>query len=671
LKYRAEIDGLRALAVVPVILFHAGFELFSGGFVGIDIFFVISGYLITTMLIEDIEGNRFSLVKFYERRARRIFPALFFVTLCCIPFAWMWMLPPQMKSFSQSLVAVSLFASNILFWQESDNYFALASEQKPLLHTWSLAIEEQYYAVFPVFLFFAWRLGKNRVFWMLVVFAAASLALSEWGWRNKPSANFYLAPTRAWELFAGCIAAFIVQKRGVVANNALALAGFCTVLVSIFVFDEKTPFPSVYGLLAVCGVVLIVLFADKQTLVARMLSNRLLVGIGLISYSAYLWHQPLFAFARIQYLDKLNASVMLVLSALSIGIGFISWKYVENPFRHSKAVSKTRILVFSVLGILIMIAIGAIGHFRNGYVNPKNILTSNVEWASLDEKLDTVGDVCDRGRKLAGSNYLWGCHFGNKNSDKVVVLYGDSHARAISFALNEQFKKLDIKGFFVGIDECNTLPHFRADRNLAVLDCPTRFEELLEVIERQNADVILAGRWTFLLFPILGHIEDMPYRNSEGYIESDISYREYDVLIDGQFHRDEDTKKKYLMRFVKSFGKASRNLFLIYPVPETAIDIGKANRDYFNENDVLLEEVTTPYDDYVRRNNFVERVFDELSFDNLIRIKPGELFCDSVVRNRCMVQFDTVPLYYDDDHLSYAGAKIIVEKLVEKSDWIK
>ena len=175
LKYRAEIDGLRALAVIPVILFHAGFELFSGGFVGVDVFFVISGYLITTILIEDIEKNRFSLTSFYERRARRILPALFFVMFICIPFAWMWMLPSQMKDFSQSLIAVSFFASNILFWRES-GYFDAAAEEKPLLHTWSLAVEEQYYVLFPIFLFFAWRYGKNKVFWMIVVFAVLSLA---------------------------------------------------------------------------------------------------------------------------------------------------------------------------------------------------------------------------------------------------------------------------------------------------------------------------------------------------------------------------------------------------------------------------------------------------------------------------------------------------------------
>jgi len=176
--YRAEIDGLRALAVLPVILFHAGFDWFSGGFVGVDVFFVISGYLITTILIEDIEYKRFSITNFYERRARRILPALSFVMFVCIPFAWIWMLPNQMKDFSQSLVAVSLFVSNIFFWKDA-GYFSTEADEKPLLHSWSLAVEEQYYLLFPIFLILAWRFGKNRVFWMIVVMAALNVLLSE------------------------------------------------------------------------------------------------------------------------------------------------------------------------------------------------------------------------------------------------------------------------------------------------------------------------------------------------------------------------------------------------------------------------------------------------------------------------------------------------------------
>ena len=315
MKYRAEIDGLRALAVIPVMLFHAGFEIFNGGFVGVDVFFVISGYLITTILIEDIEKNSFSLINFYERRARRILPALLLVMFTCIPFAWMWMLPNQMKEFSQSFVAVSLFVSNIYFWRES-GYFAAAAEEKPLLHTWSLAVEEQYYLLFPIFLILTWRFGKNKVFWMIVVFAAISLILSEWGWRNKANLNFYLAPTRVWELFAGSIAAFIIHKRGVQNNNVLSAFGLGAIIFSIFFYDKSTPFPSIYTLVPVIGVVLLILFADNKTYAAKLLSTKVFVGIGLISYSAYLWHQPLFAFARIRFLDAATTYVMFFLNPL-------------------------------------------------------------------------------------------------------------------------------------------------------------------------------------------------------------------------------------------------------------------------------------------------------------------------------------------------------------------
>ncbi|MDC0992886.1 acyltransferase [Alphaproteobacteria bacterium] len=244
MKHRAEIDGLRALAVVPVILFHAGFELFSGGFVGVDVFFVISGYLITTIIIEDLANKRFSIIHFYERRARRILPALCFVMMICVPFAWTLLSAASLNKFGNGLIGVSVFLSSVVFWRQQ-GYFAESAELNPILHTWSLAVEEQYYVLFPLFLVLAWRFGKSRVFWMIVVIASISLLLSEWGWRNKETANFYLAPTRAWELFAGSIAAFIVQKQEVQKNNFLALLGFATIIFSILVYDENTPSPSV------------------------------------------------------------------------------------------------------------------------------------------------------------------------------------------------------------------------------------------------------------------------------------------------------------------------------------------------------------------------------------------------------------------------------------------
>jgi len=207
MKYRAEIDGLRAIAVLPVILFHAGFDLFSGGFIGVDVFFVISGYLITTIILTEKEQGTFSLTNFYERRARRILPALFLVILVSLPFSWVLLFPPDMKDFSQSLVAITFFSSNILFWQET-GYWGAANELKPMLHTWSLAVEEQYYVLFPLFLMSMWRFRRRWILISFMVISVISLAAAQWGAYNIPTAIFFILPTRGWELAIGAVIAF-------------------------------------------------------------------------------------------------------------------------------------------------------------------------------------------------------------------------------------------------------------------------------------------------------------------------------------------------------------------------------------------------------------------------------------------------------------------------------
>lgn len=430
MKYRPEIDGLRAVAVVPVILFHAGFDLFSGGFVGVDVFFVISGYLITTLLIEDIENNRFSIVRFYERRARRILPALFVVMLTCIPFAWMWMLPNQMKDFSQSLVAVSLFASNILFWKQS-GYFAAAAEEKPLLHTWSLAVEEQYYLLFPVFLFVAWRFGRNRVFWSIAVLAGASLLLSEWGWRNKPDANFYLAPTRAWELLVGSIAAFIANKRGPQTNDILAWLGLGGIAFAIFWYDELTPFPSVYGLVPVIGTALIVLFGNKGTSAARLLSMNAFVGIGLVSYSAYLWHQPLLAFARVYAVGAENQLVIGILVFCSFVLAACSWKYVEVPFRNTGGSFGSRAYIFGGFSVILLslLLFGIVGNSRDGFLGRYEVTPQFLADFRLPMRWEGYCFYSFNDRDLVVADEGIECDLGNQAENQpTILLFGDSFA---------------------------------------------------------------------------------------------------------------------------------------------------------------------------------------------------------------------------------------------------
>jgi len=368
-KHRTEIDGLRAIAVIPVILFHAEFTIFSGGYVGVDVFFVISGYLITRVILNELDSGNFSITKFYERRVRRIFPALFFVVICCIPFAWFWMAPSQFKDFSQTIFAVSIFASNILFSYKHNYFSETTVDEKPLLHTWSLGVEEQFYILFPVALMMLWRFGRSNVFYLILIIAASSLAISEWGWRYAPNYNYYLATSRVWELLAGSICAFNqsnhIQKR----NNPLSALGFTLIIISIFYYDEATPFPSIFTLIPVIGTCLVILYGADKTVVCRLLSIRAFVGVGLVSYSAYLWHQPLFAFARIKSLDLPEPLFMAFLSGLTFLLAYGSWKYIETPFRRKKQprVRSSRfIFVGSAIFISGILAFGFYGHMSNG-----------------------------------------------------------------------------------------------------------------------------------------------------------------------------------------------------------------------------------------------------------------------------------------------------------------
>ncbi len=348
--YRPEIDGLRALAVVPVILFHAGIRVLPGGFLGVDVFFVISGYLITSILLRELQESRFSISRFYERRARRILPALLLVIIVCLPLSLALMLPVELESFSRSVLNALLFVPNVFFFLNS-SYFHATAEVLPLLHTWSLGVEEQFYVFFPVFMMFAWRLGRRAVSLLILLVALVSLGLAEWAWRTgHGSAGFYLAPPRAWELMIGCFIATASANRPLHAglNRAvadfLAAGGLAALAVSLVIIDETTPIPSFNGLLPTVGTGLIIAFARPESIVSRILSLRLLVGLGLISYSAYLWHQPIFAFVRLhEDRTSLDLTLSAELIAITLSLAYLSWRFVETPFRDRTKVPTSRV----------------------------------------------------------------------------------------------------------------------------------------------------------------------------------------------------------------------------------------------------------------------------------------------------------------------------------------
>ena len=380
-KYRPEIDGLRAIAILPVIFYHAGLQIFSGGYVGVDIFFVISGYLISSIILSEIETGKFSLINFYQRRARRILPALFCVILISTPFAWFILLPADLELFSNSAFSALTFWSNYIFYFEID-YFETSSKLKPLLHTWSLSIEEQFYIIYPILLIFFFKFGKKTFIIFLIISAITSLTLAQWAgnlkftypyfekeflfFNQSSLTNFFLPIGRIWELIIGILIAFYIKKNGQPNrfNGILTLFGLILIFYSVFTFTPETNYPSFHTLLPTIGTGLLILFMNSKTFIHKIFSQKLLVFIGLISYSAYLYHFPIFTF--IEYSNYLENSLLLkiILILITFFISFVSWKYIEKPFRNKKKIT-TKLFIYILLVLYLLTSLFVILNFHN------------------------------------------------------------------------------------------------------------------------------------------------------------------------------------------------------------------------------------------------------------------------------------------------------------------
>lgn len=648
MKYRPEIDGLRTLAVVPVILFHGGFSGFDGGFVGVDVFFVISGFLITGILAEDLAQGRFSLITFYERRARRILPSLFLVVIACIPFAWAWFVPRDLVDFAQSVFSTVTFWSNILFWRES-GYFATAAELKPLLHTWSLSVEEQFYVFYPLLLWGVWRFGQRSVLVVLVAVMLISLGLADWGTSNAHVATFYLLPTRAWELMIGALAALAVRQgwvqftRGV--EEGLGIIGLIFIVYAITAFDEATPFPGFPALVPTMGALLILLPARTPTIAHRLLSLPAMVGLGLISYSAYLWHQPLFAFARYRSFGELPEMVMPGLVMLTFVLAYLSWRFVEAPFRRRATVSSRAVFGGSIAVGAVLCGLGVLGWAYNGLPSRLNMPESIV--ASI-ARSDRQAECFD----LTGLHEIddWTCTLGNPDSSPRFLVFGDSHVFSLLDALDSAAQQTGVSGEFSGASSCTPFLGIHALRNdQRSTNCHAANLRLLKYAKDLKVEhVILVARWT-------GYTDG-------GYTGDSFSF--ISRAPDGRRAKTESRAafEHGLATTLQAYQEAGIGLTLITQVPQQFTDpmlaYGKA---YLSSADPanIISTLSVTRQQHRELQGFVESLFDR--YDAPV-LDFTDILCYEDV---CPIGTSDTSYYFDDDHLSLAGADRLLPSLTE------
>lgn len=655
MQHRSDIDGLRALAVLPVVLFHLDVEFVSGGFVGVDIFFVISGFLITSIIANEMRQGRFSFLEFYERRVRRIFPALILVIAVSSVAAWNILLPHELAAYGQSVLATALFASNIYFWRQS-GYFDPASDTKPMLHTWSLSVEEQFYLLFPIFLVLAMRWLKTRraVEIAVVAVALASFLLSLYGVAYKPKATFFLAPARAWELLMGAIIALgvvpaITAHR---ARTAAGVIGFGLIAWSLLFLTPQDPFPGMNALPACLGAALIIHAGTTGTsLVHRALSLPPVVIVGLVSYSLYLWHWPLIVFAKQYAIEPLTGwdRTWLLLAALALAYG--TWALVETPFRkRTFAPARGPLLSGAMAAMASLAAFGLALHLSDGM--PQRIPEEARRIADGVHSIDPRRESC-LAHELNWISPKDACTYGAAVRPRFAV-WGDSHAAtlmpAIAELANAHGEAVKFYGYsgcpsVLGVQRLGQPMHKCLDYNLEAMSILEGDPGIDTVILHARHAVYLMG-WSTDIGPA--------ERLSDQVLVTDRSGAPLDA---------KDRLNAYaagLNEAVDRLVKAGKSVVVIYPVPETGYTVPTVLAKLAMQN-AAPESFTRPFSNFEKRNRFVMQALDRLGpADRITRIYPHTRLCE---QGTCRLYAEGEPLYYDDNHLSLAGVAYVADLL--------
>lgn len=630
MKNHPFIDGLRALAVLPVIFFHFDLPFFTGGYIGVDVFFVISGFLITGVLLEMKQQNRFSIVRFYERRARRILPALFITCLLCVALALALFVPNDYKSFSKSLEGVSIFASNFIFVRWI-GYFAATAPGDPLLHTWSLAVEEQFYIIFPLLLYLSVRFLRKAVYILFAISLALNIALIH----VSPEKTFYLLHSRAWELLAGSILALRLQHIRLTPRLAegMSLLGLAALLAGIALYDRDTIFPGAAALLPVAATMLLIWSnLNNSTTAGRLLSTSPFINIGLVSYGLYLYHWPIMAFAR-YYLDRaLTPADALIAIPLIGAMAALSYRYIEKPVRAgAMPASRASMFRFSALGLVLCALAGFSGVYTNGL--PARFDRIALQYAAGADDVDKNWGRCIPDPRNLDENTI--CKLGASKPAPDFLVWGDSHAAAIAPAINALAKKHGMAGWIVTYSGCPALAGVERTDGLVDFSCKAIGDTVLALIQKNKIrHALLVTRWDmYALGWEAGSIETA--RNPAIAFKTLKGQEAFAAAFGETVHR------------LKKTGVAVHAMKQVPPqlihIPSALAKAAYLGRD--------PEKLKRPYEAILNRRRVIDLAFAEsgASF-----IDPMEKFCPE--KTACLIAADGRALYSDNGHVSIYGA---------------
>ena len=654
-EYRPEVDGLRAVAIVPVLLFHAGLSAFAGGFFGVDVFFVISGYLITAQLASSDKSGFALLGNFYHRRIRRLFPAIAIVSAVTAVIAYLIMTPSQLRPLFSSFTSTQVFLQNIYLWQNS-GYWDQSLETSPLMHTWSLAVEEQFYLIFPLlFVAKSMRNAKSVLVGVAITIFVLSFlgALTRFG--TSSTGAFFLLPYRAWELMAGAIVALysVNDKRFFKTkpyfSRLISNFGMTIIIIAIILGDESTRHPGLLTLLPVVGTALLIGFGREPSLTSRLLNNKLLVAIGKLSYGLYLWHFPILALWRIDKGTELDGVETTAAMVLTFVCSYLMWKFAETPFRDRVRTRNKYVAIVATTGFVALVSIGVVG--QNTVFGKK----SNSELALLEAQAKIPTEL-DNWIEIDFESPISGGSIGvteRKSPMGDVVLLGDSHAGALKDSLSAELERLNLSGVAFIRAGCPPVSN-------VIMDPPekfncTDFNQIIDIVLKDTfvTDVILLSRWTF-------YAEGTRYTNYKGYRED--GYEVKFSAPEKKFTSDEE-RITYLGDQIKltidRLESTGKRVHLIYPLPELGWDPISYAKRFIDQGLSWHQKLDIPYGDHLERSRRAVEQLDRAASPTTFKLDPADIFCNRQITNWCVASLDNTLFYGDNDHLNENGNRLL------------